>query len=128
MNCFNHRDSVAIGLCKNCAKGVCAACVVEATNGIACSEPCRKEVSRVAALIKSAKVASTMNHKGAGYFMPIFLLALGCAFAVHGLYFSRTGQPNGFGVIMGSLFAVFGVALAGIQYSWRKKSVSASET
>ena len=36
MNCFNHPDVPAIGLCKYCQKGLCKDCVVDLGYGIAC--------------------------------------------------------------------------------------------
>ena len=37
MECFVHESSQAIGLCKVCARGICHACAVPVTNGLACS-------------------------------------------------------------------------------------------
>jgi hypothetical protein len=36
MNCFNHPDVPAVGICKACQKGLCMECVVDLGHGIAC--------------------------------------------------------------------------------------------
>ena len=44
MNCYEHRDRVAIGVCKSCGKGLCEECVEEVQNGLACKDKCVEEV------------------------------------------------------------------------------------
>ena len=34
MNCYNHQSSAAVGLCKHCGKGLCAACTVDLGHGL----------------------------------------------------------------------------------------------
>jgi hypothetical protein len=36
MNCFNHQQVSAIGICKFCQKGLCSECAVDLEHGIAC--------------------------------------------------------------------------------------------
>ncbi|RJP47714.1 MAG: hypothetical protein C4583_16315 [Anaerolineaceae bacterium] len=36
MNCFNHLDVPAVGICKYCQKGLCIECAVNLEYGIAC--------------------------------------------------------------------------------------------
>ena len=38
MNCFNHPDRPAVGMCKSCCKMLCRDCVSERENGLACRE------------------------------------------------------------------------------------------
>ena len=52
MKCFYHRDTDAVGLCRHCARALCAACAAERETGLACINRCEGEVDRVAALIK----------------------------------------------------------------------------
>lgn len=40
MKCFRHRESEALGICKNCSKGLCSGCLVDLNNGIACKNAC----------------------------------------------------------------------------------------
>lgn len=43
MNCFEHREAPALGICKTCGKGVCPACARSAEGAILCSEACERE-------------------------------------------------------------------------------------
>ena len=45
MNCFNHPDKPAVGLCKNCYKGLCAECAAALPDGLACADTCRGKVA-----------------------------------------------------------------------------------
>jgi hypothetical protein len=36
MNCFNHPDIPAVGICKYCQKGLCKDCAIDSGYGIAC--------------------------------------------------------------------------------------------
>jgi hypothetical protein len=36
MNCFNHPDVPAVGICKACQKGLCMECAIDLGHGIAC--------------------------------------------------------------------------------------------
>jgi hypothetical protein len=36
VNCFNHPDVPAVGICKYCQKGLCLECAVDLEHGIAC--------------------------------------------------------------------------------------------
>ena len=36
MNCFNHPDVPAVGMCKYCQKGLCKTCAFDSGHGIAC--------------------------------------------------------------------------------------------
>lgn len=41
MQCFQHRDAAALGVCRTCGRGVCATCLREGEEGITCSEACQ---------------------------------------------------------------------------------------
>ncbi len=61
MNCFNHRDKPAIGLCKSCGKGLCGDCLTELPNGLACKGSCEKRVdalNRIADSDAETKIAA----------------------------------------------------------------------
>jgi len=45
MRCFNHAEVRAVGLCKNCGKGICHECLVDLGNGLACKPQCEERVS-----------------------------------------------------------------------------------
>ena len=60
MNCFNHQESVAVGVCRNCSKSVCHECLLqtEFPVGVVCSEQCRE---RVAWLIKTLEESDKLK-------------------------------------------------------------------
>lgn len=50
MRCFVHHDAEAVGVCRCCFKGACAACAIPVTNGLACSAVCRPVAEDIAQL------------------------------------------------------------------------------
>ena len=57
MNCYNHQNTPAVAICKNCSKGLCPECLTEVKNGIACTATCVDEVIAINALINNNKKA-----------------------------------------------------------------------
>jgi hypothetical protein len=51
MRCYYHRDVEAIATCRNCCRGLCAACAAEVSKVSACRDRCESEVAAVHALI-----------------------------------------------------------------------------
>jgi hypothetical protein len=47
MNCFNHQESDAVGVCRNCSKMICRECLFfsELPVGVVCSEYCFEKVT-----------------------------------------------------------------------------------
>jgi len=52
MKCFYHQAVDAVGICKNCQRGVCAGCAAERDGGLACRNRCEKQVDQVIMLIR----------------------------------------------------------------------------
>ncbi len=44
MRCFYHQDQEAVGSCKSCGKGLCAACAADLGRGLACRGRCEADV------------------------------------------------------------------------------------
>lgn len=57
MNCFYHFEIAAVGICKNCQKGLCVECAVDLENGLDCKNKCEDEVADVVSLIQKNKKA-----------------------------------------------------------------------
>src|SRR5262245_51652117 len=57
MNCFYHRSSPAVGICKNCQRGLCSECAVEVPDGLACKERCERQVLLLGHLVKGSEQA-----------------------------------------------------------------------
>jgi len=52
MKCFYHPSADAVGLCKHCQRGLCAACGAERDGGLACRDRHETEVDQVTALVR----------------------------------------------------------------------------
>jgi hypothetical protein len=57
MKCFIHPQIDAVGICKNCNKGLCKECAIELENGIACKDKCENQVIAINDLIEKNKRA-----------------------------------------------------------------------
>ncbi len=51
MNCYNHPEYPAVGICKSCHKGLCKECAVDTGNGLACNTNCEEEVKAINELL-----------------------------------------------------------------------------
>ncbi|MDY3553114.1 hypothetical protein R5W24_002206 [Gemmata sp. JC717] len=85
MQCFAHRGSVAVGLCKSCGKGVCSDCVNDTGVGLACrDDECGERVLLLDRIVaNNARVMRTANSqtRSSGLLlllMGLVLLGLGC--------------------------------------------------
>lgn len=56
MKCFYHPETEAVGLCKNCQRGLCPQCLTEYKHGLACKGRCEAVVS-----FKSGKAEIKIN-------------------------------------------------------------------
>ena len=52
MKCFVHQSADAVGLCRNCSRGVCAECAADRPSGVACKGRCEAEVDAMDSLIR----------------------------------------------------------------------------
>ena len=84
MNCFNHHDAPAVGMCKHCCKGLCAACAADLGFGLACREHEEQVRSVHAMLARTARIHSA--NRSSKYLSPAFFLVLGLLFLGFGVY------------------------------------------
>ncbi|MFZ4741418.1 MAG: hypothetical protein ACOYLE_09685 [Bacteroidales bacterium] len=108
MKCFNHPDKDAVGICKNCNKGLCNDCLTEVDNGIACTTICVEEVKLLNSLInrnkQSYKIASVAHYRNA-YIYGSF----GLVFVFYGIITETlAGLLSVIGIlfILGALFSI----------------------
>jgi hypothetical protein len=94
MNCFNHRDVPAIGLCKSCLKALCGDCAAELVNGLACKGSCENRVNMINRIVDSnSQVMSAARRQGRTAGMLSLLLGIGCSvFAVWAYVEFRAGS------------------------------------
>jgi hypothetical protein len=108
MNCFNHTNIAAVGVCKCCYRGLCSECTTDLGHGIACKGKHENEVTSINMIIeKNAQIYGAASKNSLA--TPIFYLAMGLVFAGYGL-FSNNGARS-FSIILGSVFIVWGIVV-----------------
>ena len=112
MNCFNHRDRPAIGSCKSCAKALCAECLAEVPNGLACKGSCEARVNLMNRIIdRNSQILAIQRRYIRRYGLLVLLAGLGLiAFAVV-IYPAFTDFPSlpFFCGFAGCVFVIFGI-------------------
>lgn len=58
MQCFAHDDAAAVGVCRNCGRGLCRGCAAETPGGLACRGRCEAEVAETAQMVRRGVVAN----------------------------------------------------------------------
>src|SRR5207237_1072861 len=79
--------SEAVGICKNCQKGLCQECAVDVGNGLACIGICEDEVRLLNQLMARAKGARGAYQTTAGAYSryAIVYLLFGVVFLASGI-------------------------------------------
>lgn len=106
MNCFNHNETAAVGICKHCNKGICPDCLKDTGDGIACKGHCFDEVKMINDLINhNKKVAkgTTSNWMTSG----LLYLFLGLIFLLTTVLYHRKIDP--FLSAIGTLSIIYGI-------------------
>lgn len=84
MRCYYHTGSEAVGICKNCSKGLCQECAVDVGNGLACIGRCEEDVRLLNQLVAKAKGAYQTTGSAYSRYAVVFLL-FGLVFLVLGI-------------------------------------------
>ena len=104
MNCFNHPERSAVGICKACNKGLCPECAADLGHGLACRGVHEQRAVEIEQLVtRNAQVVRTAG--GAKYLAPVFLMFMGAVFSAYGAFFARGGT---FTTVLGIGFLVYG--------------------
>ena len=100
MKCFNHPENDAVGICKNCNKGLCKECLTEVEKGIACTSSCIDDVIILNSLINHSKknIKSVSNSQ---YRNTYLFGAFGFITLIYGL------NTNGIGDYLSIIGVVF---------------------
>ena len=110
MNCFNHPELPALGICKSCGKGLCRDCITEVPDGLACKNRCEDRVLFINRIIDSNKQALTAanNQVRSG---AIFIMVTGLIFCAFGFlpYFLSGQKGTLFMGIVGIVFLLAGI-------------------
>lgn len=76
MKCFYHPQRDAVGICKNCQRGVCQDCAAERDGGLACRDRCETQVDQVTALIRRNVQVGVKSGPLSVVAFAVFLVAL----------------------------------------------------
>ncbi len=84
MRCFYHPETDAVGICKNCQKGLCMECAADVGNGLACKNRCEEEVKTTNKLREFSKITyrtsiTQSSSVGTAIYVVIGLLLLAVA-------------------------------------------------
>ena len=117
MNCFNHPDTPAIGLCKYCQRGLCSECAAIVDDVLACKNRHEDEVRQLGQL--AARNLFQSKRAGSSYTRnAIFYGLVGVLFAGFGIMQYRfLGMQAVFFMMIG-LFLLYA---AGANYFEGKK-------
>ena len=105
MQCFNHHESAAVGLCKHCCKGLCSACATDLGYGLACHNLHEEQVTSSHAMVTKAARLQAVNRSNK-YLAPAFLIVMGALFATWG-FVTEHGVAN-FTFGLGVVFILYG--------------------
>jgi hypothetical protein len=104
MNCYNHPETSAVGMCVSCNKGICKACADDTKNDLTCSFCSTLVPSKRSAAQKSSSALYITERKSYG--RPVFLMAFGIIYVV---MFVLSGRRNDyFTLSLGVLFVIYG--------------------
>jgi hypothetical protein len=106
MHCFTHQETVAVGLCKCCAKGVCNACATPVTNGLACSANCAS-VAQSLSTLQLASIRNTNLYRAQRIVQPVIAVGI----LAIGVGYLHSYPTDYLGWVIAALGVVMGVSL-----------------
>jgi hypothetical protein len=110
MQCFNHHETAAVGMCKHCNKGLCAACATDLDFGLACRDKHEEQVQALQTMFTKASHLQSVNRSNK-YLTPAFLIVMGLLF--FGWAFVESHSVINFTGAMGVVFLLYGVSMLG---------------
>jgi hypothetical protein len=114
VNCFNHRERPAVGLCKACGKALCAECLAEVPNGLACKNLCESRVNLINRLVdRMSQTMAARKRLIRQYGLVLVLSGIGIIIFALVSYSQYTAIPSFpyFCGFMGCALLVFGVLI-----------------
>jgi len=119
MRCYYHSHSDAVGLCRNCAKGLCPECAVEVSQILACKSRCEKAVQSINQMMQSQSGYGKM-------FNVIFYLLLGLVILIFSIDKRNISATRfilscwGFVMVINYSWAIVRMICANRKVSWIK--------
>lgn len=115
MKCFHHSEIDAVGICKECNKGICTSCATDLGHGLACKGKHEPDVELIHNLISRQGKAIAMQQKSV-MASNISWLIMGLIFLAFGLF-----QKIAFLTVFGGFCAAYWVYLAAYNSAAFKK-------
>ena len=103
MQCFNHQDRSAVGICKHCQRGICKECASDLEHGLACKGVHEEAVTLLHELISTNSKVQKIIPQNL-WVAPAFYLFMGLMFVGWGAVSSRAST---FFIMFGAGFIVF---------------------
>jgi hypothetical protein len=118
MNCFYHSETPAIGICKNCYRGLCVSCIAEVDNGIACKSRCEDAALIISDLMERNR---KMYQKSASVYVGIgwLMVIIGCSAIVISILQALSGQTTS--ALVNLVFATFFIGFAYVMFKGAKQ-------
>ncbi|UXY17263.1 hypothetical protein N8I74_09715 [Chitiniphilus purpureus] len=118
MNCFNHPEKHAVGICKACQRGLCPDCAADLGHGLACKERHEQEVSALHSIVDQSRRIHSVTPRTRNA-APFFYGFMGLVFAGYGLF--ERGSMINLSSVMGMGFIAFAIYI----YIYNKKIYAA---
>ena len=74
MLCYYHPKAKAVGLCKNCQKGLCQECAVDVGNGLACKDRCETQVKDINDVFQ--RIRNQYSRLGSTYLRTVWISSI----------------------------------------------------
>jgi hypothetical protein len=110
MRCFVHIDSEAVGLCKNCMRGLCSDCAADLPAGLACAGRCESIVEGMDALIRRNTAVAGKNVGIGHWGLLVFYAVLGPVGVAVGVYLLGPRSSN----LAGAVVVLAGLTFVGM--------------
>lgn len=106
MNCYYHPDQPAVGLCKQCQRGLCIACAADVDGSLACKDRHEEQVHALDALaarnlLQAGRVGSVYRRNA------VFYSLVGILFAGFGYYQLRYAGLQALFLLFIGLFLLY---------------------
>lgn len=106
MQCFYHPDQPALGICKYCNRGICAECISEVEDSLACKNRHEEKVRVIDQLVErnllqAGRVGSVYRRNAIFYFLS------GALFSGFGLYQIKWAGLSGLFLLFIGLFLLY---------------------
>ena len=108
MKCFNHPQLDALGVCKNCQKGICSGCLTDTGSGLACNTgDCVQKTEGINRII-NRQIKMYGSTQGAVQQRTLFYIAFALFFFIIGAQI-HDALMQGVIIAMGVLFILMSV-------------------